>query len=313
MKISKTEDSAMDRPRKRAFVSTFLSALKPSTRSAYAKDLEYFRRFLGCPDIEAAAKELLSGGGGEANQLVRGYLADMRDRGLAARTINRRLSSLRCMVTVANEAGLVSWSLKVRGLKTRLARDTSGPGIEVVRSMVTLARSRRSPALAARDVAILRIMFDIGLRLGEVVGLDLSDWSRERGERGDYGALMVTGKGREESERMDLPRETAKALEAWRKHRGEVSGPLFTSHRGKRLGAMSIYRMITRLGHELGVKVHPHGIRHTAITLALDAFDGDVRSVRQFSRHSSVETVLVYDDARTSKARAIRDKLAELL
>jgi integrase/recombinase XerC len=64
------------------------------------------------------------------------------------------------------------------------------------------------------------------------------------------------------------------------------------------LTGAGIWAIVTTLGEATGQTVRPHGLRHAAITTALDATRGDVRAVQKFSRHAKVDTVLVYDDAR---------------
>jgi integrase/recombinase XerC len=79
-------------------------------------------------------------------------------------------------------------------------------------------------------------------------------------------------------------------------------GPLFLgldrAHGGHRLSDTSIYRIIRNLGKRAGLRARPHGLRHTAITDALDMTGGEVKKVQRFSRHKNLQTLLLYDDAR---------------
>jgi len=81
-------------------------------------------------------------------------------------------------------------------------------------------------------------------------------------------------------------------------------GPLFTNFdragKGARLTGHSLYRIVRGIGRKAGLStpVRPHGLRHAAITAALDATGGDVRAVQRFSRHAKIETVTRYDDNR---------------
>ena len=92
-----------------------------------------------------------------------------------------------------------------------------------------------------------------------------------------------------------------RALAAWIEARGSVPGPLFTNYdragKGQRLSGTSI----NRLTHGLGLG-RPHGIRHAAITEALDLMGGDVRKVARFSRHRDMRVVATYDDNRQDLA-----------
>ena len=91
--------------------------------------------------------------------------------------------------------------------------------------------AKRKDPKSMRDRALLRCLFDLGLRRAEVLGLDLEDLDRE------VGTVAVLGKGRTAKMKLTLPPETKKALEAWIGVRGVVPGPLFCSmnrtHPGK--------------------------------------------------------------------------------
>ena len=68
--------------------------------------------------------------------------------------------------------------------------------------------------------------------------------------------------------------------------------------------------MIRKLGESLGIKVWPHGLRHAAITSALDLTGGDLRSVQRFSRHQDVRILTIYDDNRTDLGGEVARKVA---
>ena len=72
-----------------------------------------------------------------------------------------------------------------------------------------------------------------------------------------------------------------------------------------------VYYVIDRLGKEIGKRVRPHGLRHAAITEALDVTNGDIRKVRQFSRHKSMDMLIIYDDARKDFGGEIADLLTQ--
>lgn len=261
---------------------------------AYRADLADFTRSLGASDLDAAAHHLLSHGPGPANALALRYRAQLLDRQLSAATVNRRLAALRSLVKLARTLGLVTWALEVPGLKTQAYRDTRGPGIKGVRRLLKAAAAR-TDTKGIRDHAMLRLLFDLGLRRSEVAGLDVADVQAEQ------GTIAVLGKGRAEKERLTLPGPTWEALRAWLTVRGTEPGPLFwnVDRAGKsgRLTSTSIYRTVRALGAHIGLAVRPHGLRHAAITAALD-LTGDLRAVQRFSRHRDVRVLSVYDDNR---------------
>ncbi|HJS43813.1 MAG TPA: tyrosine-type recombinase/integrase [Gemmatimonadales bacterium] len=188
----------------------------------------------------------------------------------------------------------MAWALDVPGLTAEPYRDTRGPGLSGVRQLLRRV-ARRRDAKGWRDQAILRLLFDLGLRRGEAAGLDRADLDLEA------GTLDVLGKGRTAMVRLTLPEATPAALAAWLEVRGGDSGPLFLrldrASRAGRLTGTSIYRMVRATGSAVGVTVRPHGLRHTAITAALD-LTGDLRAVQRFSRHRDVRVLSRYDDNR---------------
>ncbi len=103
------------------------------------------------------------------------------------------------------------------------------------------------------------------------------------------------------------------ALRAWLVLRGTEPGPLFgnvdRARKGRRLTTTSVYRMVRALGVKVGLVVRPHGLRHAAITAALD-LTGDLRAVRRFSRHKDVRVLTVYDDNRADLGGEVARRVA---
>jgi len=250
-------------------------------------------------------------GPGKANALVLAYRASLIGRGVAPRTINRRMSAIRSMLKVGRMVGIINWSVEVENTNVASVRDTRGPGRDAIAEMMRAlaGRARDGDALALRNFAILRLIYDLGLRRGEVASLDIEHWEPKRRR------LMVIGKKRVEREPMDdVPVETARALDAWVAARGSDPGALFVSldprTRGHRLTGWSVWDMVTTLAASLNLKARPHGVRHTAITDVLDKSDGDVRAAQRFSRHARLDTLQVYDDNRQNLGGQLAAKIA---
>jgi integrase/recombinase XerC len=292
-------------------VGAFLSGRNPRTLRAYARDLDDFARFLGVGPAREAVGSLLAGSAGAANAAALGYKADLIGRGLAAATVARRLAALRSIVKLARTLGQVAWTLEVEAPRSEPLRDTAGPGRGGYRAMLEAAAG--DDPKATRDRAIVRTLHDLGLRRGELAGLDLADLDRE-GSR-----LAVLGKGRTAKEWLTVPAPTLEALGAWLAVRGERPGPLF--HRLDRAAGAApgrltgeAVRLIVRdLGRKGGLArpARPHGLRHLAITTALDRTGGDVRSVQRFSRHKKLDVLMIYDDRRRDPAGAVARLVAE--
>jgi integrase/recombinase XerC len=287
------------------------------TVASYASDYRQWAAFLKALSPGEALDRLISAGHGTANALALAYKADMMERGLASATIARRLAALRSAVAIARRLGRVSWSLDVDSPKSESYRDTSGPGTDNYRAMLAVVQADATSGLPSgfRDVALLRCLHDLGLRRGEAVSLDVGDMDL------DGSTVAVVGKGKTEANRLTLPGPTRKALAAWIESRGTPlpGTPLFIRlDRAKddaapgRLTGDGARRIIDRIARRAGVEatVRPHGLRHLAVTEALDATRGDYRKVMKFSRHAKVETILRYDDNRLDVAGEVAGMIA---
>jgi integrase/recombinase XerC len=276
--------------------AAWLAGKDALTVAAYRRDLETFRAYLAPHTVS----DFLAADAGPAHAMAHGYRAALVAQGLAPATINRKLSALRSVVTFARMVGAVAWTLELPGVESAKYRDTRGPGVAGFRAMLA-GFTGRTDAKAARDVAVVRLCFDVALRRAEVVSLDREHFDA------DAGTLAVLGKKRRERERLTLPAPTRAALAAWLAVRGGAPGPLFTNFdragKGARLTGRSVARIVAAAADAAGLgTVRPHGLRHAAITHALDVAGGDVRRVARFSRHRDLRTLTIYDDARTDLA-----------
>jgi integrase/recombinase XerC len=287
---------------------SFLEGRNQRTMRAYTFDLEDFAGFVGASGPGAAVEILLAAGHGVANRMADAYRADMIKRGLQASTVNRRLSALRAMVKVARRIGRVAWALDVEGMKSTPYRDTRGPGLAGWRAILAKATQAAVIPQGKRDLALIRLMHDHGLRRGECCALTMADISLDS----DPPTISIIGKGQTEPIRLTLAQRPREALEAWLAERGNVPGPVFIrldpgagqALELKPLTGDSVWRIVQTLSRRAGLKngTRPHGLRHQGITRALDLAGGDVRKVQRFSRHAKIETVMRYDDARRDDA-----------
>ncbi len=257
--------------------------------------------------VSEAAHLLLSRGHGNANALA--WKASLQERRLQAATINRGLAALRSLVQLAMTLGIVPWKLEVQNVRAESYRDTRGPGRNGVRLLLDEIE-RRKEKKAIRDLAALRLLYDLGLRRSEVVGLDVDDAGLE------VGTVAILGKGRTQKTSLTLPGPTKEAIQQWLEARGMEPGPLFTNldraAKGYRLTGTSLYRIVRRLGERVGLKVRPHGLRHTAITEACKVAQANgmgLEEVLDFSRHRDVKVLMVYRD----RERDVQGQLATLV
>jgi integrase/recombinase XerC len=292
-------------------VRAFLSGRNERTVKAYSQDLADFRSFIAASTVEEAARMLLSTGHGAANTMALAYKARLVERGLQSATVNRRLAALRSLVQLARIMGLVPWHLEVRNVKAEPFRDTRGPGKQGVHALLAQLDGKHTP-VAVRNRCALRLLYDLALRVGEVVSLDAGDVDIAG------ATLAVRGKGRTAKQLLSVPELTRGALEAWLEVRGPEPGPLFTNldranGRG-RLSTVGLYNVVRGLGERVGLKVRPHGLRHTAITEACKAAQVNgigLEEVLDFSRHSrkSIAILMVYRD----RERNVQGQLASLV
>ncbi len=298
--------------------AAFLADQSPATRTAYNQDMSHFSRLvLGRVDPAAAAELLISGSQGTANAIALAFKADMMVRKLSTATQHRRLSMLRSLVKRARRLGLITWSLEIDMPKVEKYLDTSGPTVHGVRQLLESARSqgKRDASKAARDTAIIRLCYDLGLRRGEVVRLDLADVELDT----EPPSIKVIGKGKTQKKRKTLGPAPARALTAWIALRGSHAGPLFhrldkaNANKGDvlRITGDSIARLTDALARKAGMgKVRPHGLRHASITRALD-MGLDMRSVQAFSGHADPKTLMKYDDNRQDIAGRVGRQLGD--
>jgi len=279
-------------------VDAFLSGKSPRTIQAYTRDLDDFRAFLGAQTTQEAAQHLLTHGPGSANATALSYRTHLQDRHLSSSTTNRRLAALRSLVKLARTFGIISWpQLDVPNVRSAPYRDTRGPGKTGVKNLITQLDTDHSPR-GVRDKALLRLLYDLALRRGEVAGLDLSDVDLANRK------ITIIGKGYTDKQTLSLPEPTVEALQRWIEVRGTQPGPLFTNFdragKGSRLTGTSIYRIVREHGTKVGIKrLRPHGLRHTAITEAVKVAEANgytLDEVRDFSRHRNVSTLMIYRD-----------------
>ncbi len=269
-------------------VREWLAQLKPNTRRAYDRALLDFAAYMEVSTHQEAAAKLFSMKQGEANAAVFQYRSELSRRGLKPSSVNLKLAAISAMNKLGRMAGLVPWSLDVPLLKTQTYRDTAGVGAEAVEPVLT--RLENTPGIAAaRDLAVLTLIYRQGFRRGEVASLDVHHVDFKKGK------LVILGKGLTDRIRVTMTARTRRALQSWLSLRPKEGEALFPSlgrgHRGKRLAESSIWRIVH--SYNLG---HPHGVRHTAISEVLVRTNGSIMAAREFARHSDPKVTMRYWD-----------------
>ena len=286
----------------------FLQGKTPRTSKAYQQDMKDFQQFLGLGTPQEACAFLLQKSQAEANAVSLSYRHFLQQKKLSPATQNRRHAALKSLFKIARFVGLTDTTLELKPAPQEKYRDTQGPGREGFLEMLAVLEAKLTRK-TLRDRAILRLLYDLALRRFEVVSLDLRHYDTKR------NTLSIHGKGRANRQLMQLPAPTKEAIDAWLEKRGREPGPLFTTldpaKKGSgRLTDNGLYLMIKELGQKIGAEVRPHGLRHAAITDALDATHGDVRAVQRFSRHKDLRVLTHYDDARQDFAAEVSKLVA---
>jgi integrase/recombinase XerC len=278
-----------------------------NTKRAYEKDVtDFFQTMTGKPPSRDSVLEFLHLEERQAVAVVLKYKAKLisgegRKAPLKEATVNRRLAALKSLVEMGRNLGTCCFSLEdIKGEKAQKYRDTAG--IDARSFEQILGQCDRATVSGKRDYALLRLLWSNALRRNEISQLNVSDFDPVA------GTLRILGKGRgTQSEIVDLGPSTVRAIADWLDARGgnrAPNAPLFTSldfaHSGHRLTGDGLRKIVVRHSENAGVKkqMSPHRIRHSAITAALDATDGNVRKVQKLSRHKNLNTLMIYDDNR---------------
>jgi integrase/recombinase XerC len=293
-----------------------------NTRRAYEKDLYYF--FLaayGQKPTESVITQFLQLNRFDAIAIALRYKSELITRGLKEATINRRLSALKSLVNFAAKLGKCNWNLDdIQTESVQSYRDTTGLKPDKIRDML-LHIDQDKPS-GKRDFAILRLLWDNALRRNEVVSANISDFDYE----GRSLQILAKGRGSQKS-LVSLNTGTANAIQEWLSHsktdiknknHGEHQ-PLFyaidRAHYGHRLTGTAVYEIVSELAKAVKIakQMSPHRIRHSAITAALDATNGNVRKVQKLSRHKKLDTLMLYDDNRTNMQGEVSSLLGDLI
>lgn len=270
----------------------------PLTLKSYAEDLEsllaYFQERLG--QIPPAA-EITVG-------ILRGYISYLHECQYAKTTIARRLACLRTFFRYCLREGLVP-SNPAKALRTPRAGRKLPHFLTAQQAAHLLETPPANRPMGLRDRAILETIYSAGLRVAEVVGINIDDWDR------DANVLRVRGKGRKERV-APLGSYAVRALNRWmevRKPHPSNLTPMFLNKFGRRLTTRSVGRML--LGHlqvaGLSTLTTPHTLRHSFATHLLDG-GADLRSVQELLGHKSLTTTQIYTHVSTRRLKETYEK-----
>ncbi|MCB0390550.1 MAG: tyrosine-type recombinase/integrase [Bdellovibrionales bacterium] len=294
----------------KSLMENFFAGKSPNTIQAYRDDLELFREFLKLDHIEDIPCAMFTLDGGSANLLVLSFKNHLDALGRKPSTISRKIAAIRSLVKLARLFGLITWSIEIQNDKVKPYKDTKGPGKSNFEKMLNVVSGDDSKSV--RDYAMLRLLYDLGLRVSEVVNLDIGDYSRSE------KTLKVLGKGKKDKVTLHLPEATCSAIDNWLRLQSSVTEALFhsltNSCEPKRITRTGIYRIVRSIGEKVGIITRPHGIRHLSITEACklaQAVGLPLEEVLDHSRHANVSTLMIYRDRNEDKQEFIAELLSK--
>jgi len=293
----------------KVWIDTFVEMLSvekdfsPHTCRAYRKDLEQFSAYLH--------GKLQSETGPDVHEVdglvIRSYLGFLHKRHKKT-TIARKLSALRSFFRFLVKKGLITKNPAETVLTPKRGRSVPNY-LPVDETFRLLDGVQGNSVLALRNRAILETLYSTGLRVGELVGMDIQDVDFDR------GMVRVLGKGNKER----LAPVGKKALRCMRvyldrRNQGETmcdsdSAPLFLNRLGGRLSSRSVARLLDKVVRQLGLlrPITPHGLRHTFATHMLDA-GTDLRMVQELLGHANLSTTQRYTHVSIDRLMEVYDK-----
>ena len=255
--------------------------LSPATLKNYRHALELLLRLHGEDSLEKL----------EPAQ-VRRFVALMHSRGLAPRSLALMLSAWR---------GCYHWLVRHRGFGANPVLGVRAPkaarplpkALSVEAAQQLLDQNPASP-MQIRDAAMFELLYSSGLRLGELVALNLGDGRLDLAE----GEVTVTGKG-SRTRTVPVGAKARAALRVWVDTRSQIAAPgeraLFVGSRGRRISPAVVANQLQAWARQRGLTqhVHPHMLRHSFATHVLQSSQ-DLRAVQELLGHASISTTQVY-------------------
>jgi len=262
------------------------------TITNYLVDFEMFKAFLGERDINTVD-----------HLALRRFLAEMRAKNYAKRTVARKLASLRSLFRFLYREGLIKKN-PITAISTPKL-DKKLPVFLDVNKMKKLLESPPEDSISGlRDRALLETLYSTGIRVSELVGLDADDV--------DFisGVIKVLGKGSKER----IVPIGEPALNAMRKYidkRRDVKDKdaVFLNKSGKRLTDRSVRRVVDKHIRTCSMAEHisPHSLRHSFATHLLDR-GADLRSVQELLGHMNLSTTQIYTHVTMERLKSVYDK-----
>jgi integrase/recombinase XerC len=280
-----------------------LHGASENTLSAYARDVTEFLAFM---TAHQGAQQGLSPLARITVGDMRAWMAHARGTGIGARTLARKLSAVKSFYRWLSEREgfepAAVLATRAPRFQRRLPRPLTPQAAQDV--IETLDAQADSPWIAARDRAVVTLLYGCGLRISEALNLPA-----ENAAMGD--TLRIAGKGgKERIVPVIAPaREAVAQYAELCPHRLEAGTPLFRGVRGGRLSPRAVQKVVERVRHQLGLPASatPHAMRHSFATHLLNA-GGDLRAIQELLGHASLSTTQAYTAVDSARLMEIYDK-----
>ena len=256
------------------------------TASAYRRDLIHFCCYIGCEDYTLFSPDMVD------NKVVRGYIMAMGEEQFAASSTSRHISSLRSLFSYLRRTGVVAKDPTIGISALRQGRRLPH-FVEKSKARILLDASLElsDDFVIERDSLIVLLFYTIGIRLAELIGLDVGDVDME--------SLQVKVLGKGNKERISpIPLIVSRKLEWYltlRQEQDPKESALIISTRGQRVSRSSVYAIVNNSLSMLGVegKKSPHVLRHTFATHLLSAGVG-IENIKELLGHQDLTTTQIY-------------------
>jgi len=275
--------------------------LSDNTRAAYRRDLHHWLHWCTTTGTEPLHATFL-----HVNAYARALESTIdprTDTPLSAATVARKLSALSSWYTFLHKLGAINTNPVAGADRPHLDRDhsaTVGLSDDEIDALLYATQHATGPA-ADRTRAAIALLADLGLRVGELVSLNIDDLGTERGHR----SIRFTGKGGKPRRRALTP-HTAAAVDTYLQRRAalaaveisDLSGPLLVTNTGRRLDRHAVFRLVRQVARTAGIasweQLSPHSLRHAFATTAR-AEGVPLEDVQDAMGHADPRTTRRYD------------------
>ncbi|MDD5591055.1 MAG: site-specific tyrosine recombinase XerD [Dehalococcoidales bacterium] len=274
-----------------------------NTIAAYQNDLEQLAEFAR---EEAAKSGSLPSWASFGREGMLRYLLNLKERNYAATTIARKVAALRSFFNFMKAEGTVKDNPSQNVGSPKVGRSLPKPiSISEVHRLLEQPTKQSRPE-AKRDIAILQLLYASGMRVSELVSLDLDNVDVEE------GSVRCLGKGHKERI-IPIHQRAAQAIKEYVKevrpnlvHREETA--LFVNARGERLTRQGLWQILKEYARAAGLaNITPHTLRHSFATHMLSG-GADLRSVQELLGHANISTTQVYTQLTTEHIRRTYEK-----